>query len=176
MKYTTIDTRISYRELPPKWNLIYEDNSRYGRLNRYLDDMDRMMDWPESKAPAADDIASLVFTQQSRTKEQKSRHLASLIQERHDLAQKHLDDINFRIEELREQRPFRGTGMAWMPDGSLTDVDKALSNLEHEAREIQTMLWRDLSELRCDCLDERQEYKSVTRRMDFLTGGLHGLP
>jgi|GEM_PF-1796286 len=170
MKYTTINTEIRYTELPPKWKIVYEDNSPAGRVSRYLKQTDELISPPTSQSPGMNDIVSLIFDQQARGKEQQSRHIATLIEDRCGLARKHLDDINFRIDGLREQTPFRPRDAAANLEGSLNDVEKAISNLEKEKREIETAVWRDVIELRRDFLTERQEYKATTRRMSILTG------
>jgi len=170
MKYTIINTEIRYTELPPKWKVIYEDNSPSGRVNRYLSQTDAMIAGPDSQSPGMNDIVSLIFDQQARSKEQQSRHLASLIEDRCTLARKHIDDINFRIDDLWEQKPFRPRTLGPEPEGNLSDAEKAIANLEKEKRETETSVWRDVIELRRDFLTDRQEYKATTRRMSILTG------
>ena len=170
MKYTTINTEIRYTELPPKWKIIYEDNSPAGRVSRYLQQTDELISPPTSQSSGMNDIVSLIFDQQARSKEQKSRHMATLIEDRCGLARKHIDEINFRLYGLREQTPFRPRNADANLEGSLNDVEKAIANLEKEKRETETSVWRDVIELRQEFLTERQEYKATTRRMDILTG------
>jgi len=175
MKYTIIDNTIRYTVVPPKMRIIYEDNSPRARLDRYLKEMDTMIAGPEGERPASDDIASLVFNHQAKTREQVSRHLATLIQERSDLAQKHLEEITAKISALKERKPFRPDIPSVNCDEELSDLEKAISDLERQKREVEVMVWRDITELRRECLTERQEYKSTSKRMGILMGGEHGV-
>lgn len=174
--YRTIS---GYRELPPKWRILAEERDYRSPTDRYLDQIDASLREARDRVPAggtgeAGDIVSLVFGNQSITHELTSRQLAHLIEERRAITQRHLRDVQSRLEELRERKPFRRQGPFFPDDATLTEVERQILNLEMQKRTLELDLWRDTHELRTNLVNERREQETARRRISYLAGGSYG--
>lgn len=169
-------TITNYRELPPKWRIVDEKKDFRRPADRYLDGVDRSLGEAQSRVSygAGSDVVSLVFRNQMIGHEISSRQLAYVVEERRALMKRHLDEIDRRLDELRERKPFRRQGPFWIDDASLTDVERQTLMLEFQKRALELDLWRDTHELRTNLVKERQERESTHRRIGFLAGGGYG--
>lgn len=169
-------TVSGYRELPPKWKIVAEERDYRSPADRYLDQIDASMREARGRVltGGADDVVSLVFGNQATAAELTSRQLANLIEERRAITQRHLRDVDARLDELRERKPFRRQGPFFPDDASLTEVERQILNLELQRRAAELDLFRDTHELRSTLVDARREQDAVGRRMRYLTGGSVG--
>jgi hypothetical protein len=162
----------SYRELPPRCRIIYPEPDSRSPAERYLAGVDNLLyraraDVTQGKGY---DIVSLVFGNQASKHEAASRHLAGLVEERRALTAGHLAEIQRRLDELMERRPLRPRWRSY-DDGSLTDVEREIHNLEMQKRVLEVALWRDTHELRTAVVGERREQDATRRRIGYLAGG-----
>ncbi|MBP7936870.1 MAG: hypothetical protein KA354_19690 [Phycisphaerae bacterium] len=168
--YQTIS---SYRILPPKVRIIEDEDSRRTPVERYLDHVDQFLarSRPHTMYGGPGDPVSWVFGNQMASHEVSARHFAELVEERRALTQRHLRDIQWRLDELWERRPLRRRGPFMYDDGELNDVEREILELEKEKRALQINLWRDTQELRSTLVTERREADNTRRRIDYLAGG-----
>jgi len=148
-----------------------DESSNYQPASAYLQQFDRILeDIRQPYDQQAFDIASAVFANQAAEHAMSSYHLASLIQQRRAMADKHLADIKFRLNDLLEDRSI--TKMLHFPiDGKkLVDIERQILDLEKQQRDIQSRLWKDTLELQTKLLQERSEYLATKRRSRFLGG------
>ena len=172
--YRTIS---SYRELPPRWRIVGEDAGAEYRnpTNRYLAQVDKSLQEARSYVPSTgSDIASLVFLNQAMAHEVTSRQLAYLIQERRALTQRHLRDVQWRLDELLERKPFRPQGPGFHDDASLTEVERQILALEWQKRALELALWKDTQELRASLVKERSDRETTRHRISYLAGKDYG--
>lgn len=171
--YRTIS---GYRELPPRCKIVAEERDYRSPTDRYLDQVDASLQEARDRVPAGatGDIVSLVFGNQSITHELTSRQLAHLIEERRGITQRHLRDVEARLDELRERKPFRRQGPFFPDDATLTEVERQILNLEMQKRALELDLWRDTHELRTNLVNERREQETARRRISYLAGGNYG--
>ena len=137
----------------------------------YLQRVDRMLeDIRQPYDRQTFDIPSAVFANQAAEHALSSYHLASLIQQRRAMADKHLADIKFRLDDLLEDRSI--TKMLHFPvDGKkMVDIERQILDLEKQQRDIQSRLWKDTLDLQTELLQERSEYLATKRRSRFLGG------
>jgi len=171
-------TITSYRVLPPKARIIYPEGSKLTPQQRELQSVDTLLEQVQPRMSvsnyAMDDILSRVFANQVAEHAGRSSNLAHLIAHRYTLAQKHLSDIQCRLDEMLDRKPLRLEGLGFYDDHRLTEVEKQILDLERQQRAIQTHLWRDVLDLRKELLDERREYRATQNRMNFLGGGIDG--
>ena len=162
----------------------YGDSSAYGlfwpRHNEfgnyrpaaaYLKRVDHMLEnIRQPHETEAFDIPSTVFANQTAEHALNSYHLAGLIQHRREMAEKHLSDIKFRLNDFLDERSI--TKMLNLPiDGKkLTHIERQILDLEKQQRDIQTRLWKDTLDLQSTLLQERSEYQATKRRSRFLGG------
>ncbi len=166
-----------YRILPPKWRIVYPEGHDLPPVKRYLQRVDKAMDeiYPQGAYRGGDnDLVDLVFQNQARTHALSSHQLATLIVERYGLAEKHLADIHWRLNELLAQRPIRVKYARIQDDRQQRDNQRQILDLEKQKRDVQLTLWRDLTDLRRELGDERREYRATKDRMTYLTGGAYG--
>lgn len=175
------------RELPPRVRLVQPEPPEVVDLppaQRYLRQLDRELEayaeltpppYASSSQTHPYDLVSHVFANQLADHAQQAYHLARQIVQRQELAQKHLRDIQWRLDELKDRRPIplRGPG-AGVDDGSITEVDKQILDLERQQRLTQLELWRDLADHRKDLVEARREYRSTRSRLGYLVGGDDG--
>ena len=177
LHYQNITT---YRELPSKVRIIYPEGSQLPPVNRYLQQVDRSMEYighPTQYDSKSDDLVSFVFANQLRQHAINSYHMAHLVVDRQALAERHSSDIDWRLNELMTRKPLRRSGaFAPVDDGKLTDVEKQILDLEKQDRQIQIGLWGDILDLRKDLVDERREYGNTRARMNYLGGGYGAWP
>jgi hypothetical protein len=170
--YRTIS---SYRILPPRWKYVNEDQDCRSPTDRYLAQVDRGLQAARAHVPSSGtDIASLVFANQLLGHEASSRQAAHLIEERRALTEKQLRDVQWRIDELWERKPFRPRGPGFHDDASLTEVERQILNLEWQKRALELALWRDTQELRANLVKERSEREATRRRISYLVGEYDG--
>ena len=169
-------TITSYRELPPKWRIIGEEPDPRSQTDRYLDRVDTFLREAQARAGHADrnDLVSFVFGNQDLEHELASRQLAYVVEERRTLTQRHLRDVQWRLDELAERKPLRSRALGAYDDAALTEVERQIHQLEREKRALELDLWRDTHELRTELVKERQERESTRRRMGYLAGGPDG--
>jgi len=165
----------TYRVLPPKIRIIYSEDHGKDPVARYLDKLDQTLGSVDRYAQADPaDLVSLVFANRASQHELTSRQAALLIHERVDLAQRHLADVQRRLDELIERRPVRRLyGVSLFRDRSEIELERQILDLEKQKRDVQITLWRDTLDLRKELVTERGEYQAARRRMDFLGGGTH---
>jgi hypothetical protein len=176
LHYSTIS---SYRELPPRWRYV-EDRRDKNDPELYLGQMDQLLYKAQAKATPAwpghgysADLVSMVFANQTVAHEIGSRHLADLIAERRQLADKHLRDLQWRLDALLERRPLRAPhlSISRQQEKLGNELERQVLDLERQKRDIQITLWRDTLELRRALLTERQENAETQRRMAYLAPG-----
>ena len=169
LHYRTIS---SYRELPPRCRIIYPEEDSRSPSERYLAGVDSLLGAARARLTYANpyDLVSLVFANQAATHEVASRHLAQLIEERRALTARHLAEVQRRLDELMERRPLRPRWRSY-DDGTLTDVEREILNLEMQKRALEVTLWRDTHELRTAVVSERREQDATRRRISYLAGG-----
>ena len=172
LHYRTI---TSYRELPPKVRVIGEEKDDRSPAERYLSEVDQSLQEARHHVPySGNDIASLVFANQAMTHEVSSRQLAHLIHERRALTEKHLRDLQWRLDQLLERKPLRPHGPGFHDDASLTEVERQILNLEWQKRALELAQWKDTHELRSNLVNERRERETTYRRISYLAGGKYG--
>jgi len=171
LHYRTIS---SYRELPPKWKIV-ESEPYQKPVDYCLAKVDQTLQEARSRITynGTDDLVSLVFANQALGHEIQSRQMAELVQERRALTQRHLRDVQWRLDELKDRKPLRPRGPGFVDDGKITDVEKQILELERQQRALEQALWRDTQELRTELTTQRHEQQATHRRMDFLTGGTY---
>lgn len=172
-------TVSGYRELPPKWRIVAEERDYRSPTDRYLAQVDASLHEARGRVQVGaggetGDIVSMVFGNQAAAHELTSRQLANLIEERRAITQRHLRDVDARLDELRERKPFRRQGPFFPDDASLTEVERQILSLEMQRRTIALELWRDTQELRTSLVDARREQDSASRRIRYLTGDNYG--
>ena len=167
----------SYKVLPPRIRIVYPEGYDLAPHERYLKQVDKIFEQAQSqyRHPGSLDLVSLVFNNQAAIHAVSSSHLADLIIERRNKAEKHLGDIQWRLNEVLTRKPLRFKGIASPADEEkITDVEKQILDLEKQKREIQLGLWRDLLDLRKDLVTERREYRDTRNRMAYLAGSESG--
>ena len=92
------------------------------------------------------------------------------------MAERHLEDIRFRLQEMQSAKPIRVpyANNAQQVAQRWNQVQRQIQDLERQKHDLELTLWRDTLELRTKLLDERREYQGTQRRMSFLTGGSYG--
>jgi len=183
LHYRTIG---SYRELPPRWRYV-EDRRDKNDPELYLGQMDQLLydaqakimpGWP-SPGERSSDLVSMVFANQTVAREIGSRHLADLIAERRQLADKHLRDLQWRLDALLERRPLHAPHLSIAPQQEklANELERQILDLERQKRDVQVTLWRDTLELRRALLTERQENSETQKRMAYLApANVHDMP
>ncbi|NQV80119.1 MAG: hypothetical protein HQ495_06160 [Alphaproteobacteria bacterium] len=169
-------TITSYRTLPPRWK--YVNDEFYSRpADRHLAEIDVILLDAQARVTTnrgtyGTDLVSMVFANQAVTHEVGSQHLAHLIHERKALAEKHLTDIQWRLDALLERRPLRHRYSIASPQQErlANEMERQILDLEKQKRDVHLTLWRDTLELRQSLLTERQEYRETRRRMAYLSG------
>ena len=144
----------------------------------YLEQLDEMFSAAEESAgytpySASSDLVSLVFSGQRASSAVTSQQLSDLVLERRTLNERHLKDVEKRLEEAIAKRPLpikypadpQGHAQQW------NQAQKLVLDLERQQRDLQVTLWRDLLDLRKALLEERREHRALNRRMQFLGGG-----
>lgn len=171
--YRTIN---SYRELPPKWKLVEEKKDYRSPTDRYIDSVDQTLRDARSYASFGhpNDVVSLVFGNQAMASEISSRQLAYVIEERRALKQRHLNAIQWRLNELLGRKPLRQQGLGFYDDASLSEVERQIQKLELEKREVELALWRDTHELRSNLVNERRVREATRRRIGYFATGEYG--
>ena len=147
------------------------NNSPSGYLEQVDSEIDQV--YGSSSQRYGADLVSTVFGNQASEHQLKSRQLASLIEERREIAERQLLDVKDSLVELNEQKPLplrypinpQQTHQRW------NQVQRQIIDLEKQKHNIEQMLWRDTLDLRQAVLNERQEYQSTKRRVAFLAGG-----
>lgn len=160
-------TVTEIRDLPPRWNIVEEEKYYRSPTDRYLDRVDKSLQEAQSRViyGNANDVVSLVFGNQAMTHEVTSRQLAHVIEERRTITQRHLNEVQRRLDELLERKPFRRQGPVFPDDASLTDVERQILMLEFQKRDLEVNLWRDTQELRTSLVSERRECETTRRRI-----------
>ena len=173
LHYRTIS---SYRELEPRRKEVRNPDDDLNPTDRYLNQVDKFVQEAQSRITqgSAYDIASMVFANQALAHDLSSRQLAGLIEERRALSERHVRDIQWRLDELMERRPFRPEGPGFVDDHSLTEVERQIHSLEWQKRALEVLLWRQTQELRTALVDERREQETTRRRISYLAGGSYG--
>jgi len=154
-----------------EFDLKHDDLGNYRPAAAYLQRVDRMLEnvrQPYDKETV--DIPSTVFANQTAEHALNSYHLAGLIQQRREMAEKHLADIKFRLNDLLDEKSI--TKMLNLPSEGkkLTNIERQILDLEKQQRDIQTRLWKDTLDLQSNLLQERSEYQATKRRSRFLGG------
>jgi len=158
--------------------ILYPEDRDLPPADRYLKRIDALFERAQPDATESPydpgDIVSLVFSHQTEAQRAKTLHLTDLILERRQLADRHLADIQWRLDESLRRKPLRlrGPGSPY-DDGKLTEVEKQILDLERQKRDVEAALWRDLLELRKSVVDERREYRAAAKRRAYFTEGLH---
>jgi len=173
LHYRTI---TGYREIEPSIKEVINPDDDLNPTDRYLNHVDKFVQDAQSRIRYTnpDDIASMVFANQAMGHELTSRQQAELIQERRGLTEKHLKDVQWRLDELMERRPFRPSGPGFYDDHTLTEVERQIMNLEWQKRALELILWRDTRELRSDLIETRRDREATRRRISYLAGGDYG--
>lgn len=166
-------TVTELRDLPPRWRIIGEEKDYRSSTDRYLAKVDKSLQEAQSQSSygGANDIVALVFGNQAMTHEVTSRQLAHIIEERRAMTQRHLKEVQWRLDELLERKPFRRQGPVFPDDASLTDVERQILMLEFQKRALELDLWRDTQEPRTNLVNERRERETTRRRIGYLAGG-----
>ena len=155
----------------------YADSRMYKPAQDYIHSIDSFVQEVQPQNVAGiDDIVASVFANQAAQNVLQSYHLAALIQERRALAEKHLADIKFRLDDLIHDRSVMA--MLFPPSSlhgkELWNIERQILDLEHQQREIQTRLWKDTLELQGELLQHRTDYLGTRRRIGFLSGQDNG--
>ena len=163
------------RVLEPRVRLV-EPEPRKEPAAQYLDTLDRGIAaaQPAARYDFLGGIAATVMGNQQATQEAKTRHLATLIEERLALGRRQVQDINDEIELLRSKIPLRPRSPGQYPDGTVSEAERRIFDLERQKRALELTLWRDTVELRTNVLTERVEQHAMQRRLGFLMGGSLG--
>ncbi|MCC6360670.1 MAG: hypothetical protein IT450_18170 [Phycisphaerales bacterium] len=160
------------RTLEPRIRVIYSEPPK-SPAARYLESLDQAIavTQPASRSEFLGNIAATVLGNQQAQQEAKAHHLAGLIEERIALGRRQMDDIHAEIDELRTRIPLRPRCPGSYPDGSLTEAERRIQDLERQKRALELTLWRDTVELRTGVLTERIEQHAMERRLSLLSGG-----
>jgi hypothetical protein len=169
-------TVTEIRELPPRWRIVEEERDYRSPTDRYLDRVDKSLQEAQSRVSngTANDVVSLVFGNQAISHEVTSGHLAFLVAERRALTERHLNEVQWRLDELFERKPFRRQGPVFPDDASLTDVERQILMLEFQKRALELDLFRDTQELRTSLVNERRDRETTRRRIGYLAGRAYG--
>ena len=168
------------REYAAGWSSRSSLSPRYGGAGqypgqRYLHYVDRLLAGiREPHGCDATDPISSVFANQAANHALSSYHLASLIEQRRAMAEKHLSDIKWRLDDCLENRGLLTMLKLSGTEKRLTAVEKQILDLERQQRDIQIHLWRDTLDLQDLLLKERSEKLATERRMGLLRGGAYG--
>ena len=164
------DTR-SWRTVPGSWNYCSHKPSRG---YQHIHQVDELIANTQTHLPSRpNDLVSTVFGNQAAEHAVNSTHVANLIQERREMAQKHLADIKFRLDDLITDRSILRMLNSPESERRWINVDRQILDLEKQQREIQTRLWKDTLDLQDRLLEERSEYMATRRRSQFLSGGAY---
>lgn len=163
------------RSLEPRIRIIYPEPPK-SPAARYLESLDRAIavTQPASRYQFLGNIAATVLGNQQAQQEAKARHLAGLIEERLALQRRQMDEIHAEIDQLRTKIPLRPRSPGNYPDGTLTEAERRIQDLERQKRALELTLWRDTVELRTGVLTERIEQHAMERRLSLLSGGALG--
>ncbi len=172
LHYRTI---TGYTILPARCREVLPPRDDRSPTEKYLWQVDALIDQTQSRlGPATpDDLVSLVFANQAVTAELGTHQLAGLIEEHRALTQRQIEDIQRELEELRARKPFRPR---YMPgdDGTLTEIERVIFDLEKQQRALELTLWRDTQKLRTSLVTQRREQDATQRRITYLLGGSDG--
>lgn len=162
-----------YTVLPAKCRVIYPEGHGLPPDQAYVNNVDTAMQYSSPEPPGeSSDLISLIFAHQVATAQGSSRHAARLLVERGELARRHLDDIQWRLEELLEHKPLlRGYTHDPLLERQWMEVHRQIRDLEKQKRDVQLNLWRDTIELRQGLVKQRQDYHDLERRINMLGGG-----
>jgi len=113
-------------------------------------------------------IAEQVFGSQARQQRLSMRHLASLLEERVRLHQRHLKDIARRDMHIQER--LFGAQLHWKLDGGrrATNLEKILVELDKDKRQEELAFWKDTAELRTKMFELAGEYGALQHRLSLL--------
>lgn len=165
--------------LPPRMRIVYSEDHSKTPAEQYLGKIDASLQetlQAVANGPA-DDLVSLVFANQALAHSFKSKHMAQLLSERKELADRHLAAVNEWLEELKSRRPCRPPyGATKTRDRTEQELERQIVDLERQKRDIELTLWRDTTELRREVTEERREYQATRGRLSFLAGGEYGGP
>lgn len=120
--------------------------------------------------PEQEDVVSAILNRQIARRALASSQLAELIQERRKMAQKHIADIDFRLEDVRSQLSILRIVHGPLAQRETSTVERRLLDLERQKRQVQRQLWQDTAELEQNLLEQRAEYITAKRRMGMLLG------
>ena len=162
----------------------YRDSPAYGLLGAqnyelcnyrpaadYLQRVDQMIeDIRQPYDQQTFDIPSAVFANQAAEHALSSYHLADVIQQRREMAKKHMADIKFRLNDLIEERSISKMINASTNTRKAINIERQILDLEKQQRDIQNRLWKDTLDLQGNLLQERSEYLATKRRSRFLGG------
>jgi len=168
------------REYAISGNFLSSMSPRYGGSapypgQRYLHYVDRLLSGiREPHGCDTTDPISSVFANQAANHALSSYHLSSLIEQRRAMAEKHLSDIKFRLDDCLDNRSILTMLKLSGTEKRLTAVEKQVLDLERQQRDIQVHLWRDTLDLQGLLLKERSEKLATERRMGFLRGTAYG--
>jgi len=113
-------------------------------------------------------IAEQVFGSQARQQRLSMKHLASLLEERVRLHQRHLKDIAHRDMHIQER--LFGAQLHWKLDGGrrATNLEKILVELDKDKRQEELAFWKDTAELRTKMFELAGEYGALQHRLSLL--------
>lgn len=147
----------------------------------YLDQLTHYLDPPSQSAYArgeqadkGEDVVSAILNRQIARRALASSQLVELIQERRKMAQKHIADIDFRLEDVRSQLSILSMIHGPLAHKETGTVERRLLDLERQKRQVQRQLWQDTAELEQNLLEQRSDYVTAKRRMEMLQGGSDG--
>jgi len=162
------------------WSSRSSLSPRYGEAarypgQRYLHYVDKLLEGiREPHGCDTMDPISSVFANQAANHALSSYHLASLIEQRRAMAEKHLSDIKWRLDDCLDNRGLLTMLKLSGTEKRLTAVEKQVLDLERQQRDIQVHLWKDTLDLQSLLLKERSEKLATERRMGFLRGTDYG--
>lgn len=168
---------------PASYSFPLMGRSEPGRpASSYLDQLTQYLDPPSQSAHASgeqadegEDVVSAILNRQIARQAMASSQLAELIQERRKMAQKHIADIDFRLEDVRSQLSILRMIHGPLAHKETGTVERRLLDLERQKRQVQRQLWQDTAELEQNLLEQRSDYVTAQRRMEMLQGGPYGL-
>ena len=179
-------------------NIIYESRNLYGSANGYAAKPDTnrydVLPWVqpprlycfEKLRPDADllqkvlspanaispyrNVADRVFGSELKRHQFDLTHSANLFQERCQLHQNHLQDIDYQHTKVQEKVFWLEENLTY-PDRlrRLTNLKSQLFQLAHQRREEELAFWKDTVELRKQLFETASGYRDTRRRYSMFS-------
>jgi hypothetical protein len=115
-------------------------------------------------------LAEQVFGSQARQQKIGLGHLANVLHERAALHQRHLRDIDWRLDECKDRLSVLKMQFPLEGGRPQQHLEKLILELERQWHEEEISFWKDTAEIRQQLFDSAAIYSATRRRKDMLWG------